>query len=653
MSRLIVKEIRKSYGGQELFKDISLSLDPGDKLALIGPNGCGKSTFLRILKGLENPDNGQIKINPAESGIGFCQQELTASSVNKPLLSWVMQDVPSWSDFWEKWEEARKQADHSKLQRLSREQNYLEELYGFTPEPQARSILQGLGFDQGEESIPLQELSGGWRERAKLARALLNGRDILLLDEPTNHLDLEALRWLESFLINYRGVLVLVAHDRYFLDRIVNKTICLVEKNARLLKGNFSQFIEWQKEREKQRQREMESIQRQINHMQQFVDRFRYKASKASLAQSRLKKIETLQGHKDSLQSDFIEEKQLSFDWIQPKRSGKTVLSSVDLGFGYQGQDSVFQNLSFNVYRGQKIGIVGKNGSGKSTLLKLIHGDLEPASGVLTLGSSVEMGYFSQHIAETLFSENKVLSEIRRLSPEGKKEEELRSSLGLFLLGEEFWTKKVKDLSGGEKNRLVLASLFLAEANFLLLDEPTNHLDIASREALVQALSQFPGTVMLITHDRHLLNQVTDEIWVLENHSLEPLKGGYQEYEERISQKKEDRQRKNNLIPKRRDIKERRRKEAEWRNQLYRELKPKKERYKSLEDELEGILEELSLLEDKLSLPETYQKGNQVEDLNLRYTKLQEKSEQIIDSMHKLEQEINDLEEHQRSATSI
>jgi len=653
MSRLIVKELRKSYGGQELFKDISLSLDPGDKLALIGPNGCGKSTFLRILKGMENPDNGQVTINPAESGIGFCQQELTASSVNKPLLSWVMQDVPSWSDFWEKWEEARKQEDHSKLQRLSREQNYLEELYGFTPEPQARSILQGLGFDQGEESITLQELSGGWRERAKLARALLNGRDILLLDEPTNHLDLDAMRWLESFLINYRGVLVLVAHDRYFLDRIVNKTICLVEKNARLLKGNFSQFIEWQKEREKQRQRQMESIQRQINHMQQFVDRFRYKASKASLAQSRLKKIETLQGQKNFLQSDFIEEKQLSFDWIQPKRSGKTVLSSVDLGFGYQGQDSVFQNLSFNVYRGQKIGIVGKNGSGKSTLLKLIHGDLKSASGVLTLGSSVEMGYFSQHIAETLFSENKVLSEIRRLTPEGKKEEELRSSLGLFLLGEEFWTKKVKDLSGGEKNRLVLASLFLAEANFLLLDEPTNHLDIASREALVQALSQFPGTVMLITHDRHLLNQVTDEIWVLENHSLEPLKRGYQEYEERISQKKEDTQRKNGLIPRRKDIKERRRKEAEWRNQLYRKLKPKKERYKSLEDELEGILEELSLLEDKLSLPETYQKGNQVEDLNLRYTKLQEKSEQIIDSMHKLEQEINDLEEYQRSATSI
>lgn len=653
MSRLIVKEIRKSYGGQELFKDISLSLDPSDKLALIGPNGCGKSTFLRILKGLENPDNGQITINPAESGIGFCQQELTAYAVHKPLLSWVMQDVPSWSDFWEKWEEARKKEDHSKLQRLSKEQNYLEELYGFTPEPQARSILQGLGFDQGEESITLQELSGGWRERGKLARALLNGRDILLLDEPTNHLDLEALRWLESFLINYRGILVLVAHDRYFLDRIVNKTICLVEKNARLLKGNFSQFIEWQKEREKQRQREMESIQRQINHMQQFVDRFRYKASKASLAQSRLKKIETLQGQKNSLQSDFIEEKQLSFDWIQPKRSGKTVLSSVDLGFGYQGQNFVFQNLSFNVYRGQKIGIVGKNGSGKSTLLKLIHGDLEPANGVLTLGSSVEMGYFSQHIAETLFSENKVLSEIRRLSPEGKKEEELRSSLGLFLLGEEFWTKKVKDLSGGEKNRLVLASLFLAEANFLLLDEPTNHLDIASREALVQALSQFPGTVMLITHDRHLLNQVTDEIWVLENHSLEPLKGGYQEYEERISQKKEDRQRKNSLIPKRKDIKERRRKEAEWRNQLYRELKPKKERYKSLERELEGILEELTFLEDKLSLPETYQKGNQVEDLNLRYTKLQEKSEQIIDSMHKLEQEINDLEECQRSAISI
>lgn len=642
MSNLILDAVSKSLGDRNLFTDVCLHLGPGDKLAVVGPNGSGKSTLLGLISGKEQPDSGSIRQTPAHTGIGYCEQEIAEQDLQSPLLDWVLSSLPSWSDFWARWQQAQEQGDQAQILRLSEEQTHLERDCGYHPENRARSILQGLGFPETCHSSSLKRLSGGWRERAKLARALVSGSEILLLDEPTNHLDLEALQWLEQFLASFGGILVLVAHDRYLLDRIANKLLYIGEGTRPTLHhGNYTSFLHWYEEASKTLQRRREKIEEQIRHKQAFVDKFRYNASKAAMAQSRIKEIEALQEEKRSL-AEPEKPKTLRFSWKQPPRSGDVVLRAQDLQFCFSEQEPLWSPLSFTLHRGHKVGLLGPNGCGKSTLLKLILGELAPYRGSIQLGSKVQAGYFAQHMTEMLREEGTVLEEMRRLTENRRREEEMRSALGMFLLGERFWESRVRELSGGERSRLLLAWIFLSGANFLILDEPTNNLDLDSRGALVEAIKKFEGTVLAVAHDRYLLQEAIQELWILRESGLQEASPEFSL--ERPGREKEQEQGgSGESRSSRSGDKERRRREAERRNAIHRALQPRRERYAALESRLEEVLQQLSETESQLSDPDTYSSSQDINELNQAYLRLQEQSEELLQQMQELEQSITRL----------
>lgn len=638
--RLQVQGVSKGFAGTELFRNVHMELAPGHRVAVVGPNGSGKSTLLHIIAGDLSPDQGRVQIHPPGARIGYAWQELDTSEVETGLFSWVGEGIPSWQDLWQSWEQADEERTR---QQLAQKQTELEHAYGYNPEHRIQSVLTGLGFPTSQWSAPLRHLSGGWQERAKLARLLVQGTDILLLDEPTNHLDLEAVFWLENFLARFQGIVVFVAHDRYFLDRAGNRVLALGRGRAVFRQGTYSQYLDWDREQQEQRRRQTQKLDQAINHRQHYVDRFRYKADKARQAQSRLREIEQLKTQREAV-APGQSGKQLAFSWPEPQRSGHTVCKIVDMQFAYPGREPLWPAVSFHLYRGQKVALVGPNGCGKSTLLKVMAGDLQPTQGKVASGTKVRIGYFSQHIRETLDLDRSVLSEIRRMADPGTKEQELRSVLGLFLLDESMWERPVRELSGGEKNRLLLASLFLARANCLFLDEPTNHLDLESREALIQALRSFSGTVCLVAHDRYLLARVPDRIWMLSGQGISELPGGYAEYEA-ILQGGEQGDAQSPQARSKDALKERKREEARLRNERFRLLQPKKERYASLEQELEQVLTEQNRLEQMLADPEIYARGERIRELNKEYQGLQERAESIFSEMDSLEQEVEALEE--------
>lgn len=649
MSRITLQAVSKSFGGRDLFTGLSLEVHAGTRLALVGPNGCGKSTLLKIVAGEVEPDAGSVHI-PRGSRVGYVEQELSADQLAMALEDFVLETIPSWGEFWQKWRAAVDAGDTAALERLAARQAELEAQYGYNPEHRAHAILAGLGFAPTTLRRPVEALSGGWRERAKLARVLVAGADILLLDEPTNHLDLDAVEWLESYVTQFPGVVLFVAHDRYFLDRVATKTLFLGGGKPLLRDGNFSQFVEWFEERAAQAQREAAKLREEIARKQAFVDRFRYKATKARQAQSRLGQIARL---KDQLQDmePARRARSLSFSWPEPDPGNQTVVSAVDLGFAF-ADAPLFANLNFHLYRGQKVALVGPNGRGKSTLLKLITGHLEPTAGSVSVGSSITIGYFSQHQTEVLRPHFPVLAELKRLASPACTDFQLKSVLGLFLLGESYWDKKVEALSGGEKNRLVLAHLFLKRANFLVLDEPTNHLDMESREALVEALESYSGTVLVVAHDRYLLSQVTDEIWELTPSGIVAHHFGFEEYMRRKADAASAASADTPSTPTkaasrpaiREELKAQRRQQAEARNRISRQLKPLRERYAALDAQLDAVLAEHGEVEIQLADPATYADAALAQELGRRFAELSRAAEDLMTDLAYLEREIQELE---------
>ena len=642
MSKITVQAVSKAYSGVDLFQGLSMEVHSGTRLALVGPNGCGKSTLLKIMAAETEPDSGKVVV-PKGSQIGFVQQELGAADLVKPLQDFVLEVLPSWGEFWTQWRAALDQNDEAALIRLHDRQEELEHQYGYNPEHRAHAILSGLGFSPAVFSRPVGELSGGWRERAKLARVLVAGADILFLDEPTNHLDLEAVEWLESYVLSFEGVLVFVAHDRYFLDRVANKVLFLGGEKPLLRDGNFSQFLEWNAERNDQIRRQAEKLRTEIGKKQAFVDRFRAKATKARQAQSRLGQIGKLQSELETLTPE-TRARTLSFSWPEPERGNQTVLSAVDLSFSFPDA-ALFSDLSFNIYRGQKIGLVGPNGRGKSTLIKLITGQLKPSHGRIGMGSSIVTGYFSQHQTDIVRPTFTVMSEVKRLAAPSCTDLQLKSALGLFMLGERYWEKKVEDLSGGEKNRLVLSTLFLSRANFLILDEPTNHLDMESREALMDALSAYQGTMLVVAHDRYLLSEVVSEIWELHADGIEVHQCGFDEYHARKKAREaQELEKAESTRVVRNEQKLKKREQAEMRNRIYQQLKPLRKKYEKLEAELEANLAEQEVVETRLADPATYEDVPLSRDLGQRFAALQNRAEELMSDLAYLEKELQDLE---------
>ncbi|OLN24323.1 ABC transporter, ATP-binding protein [Desulfovibrio sp. DV] len=443
-----------------------------------------------------------------------------------------------------------------------------------------------------------------------------------------------------------------MAHDRVFLDRVATHTLFLGEAKPIWRPGSFSQFLVWREEMEKQWERQAAAIDNKIKQHSVFIDRFRYKASKARQAQSKLKTVDKLNKEISALRGDRpdVRGRTLDFSLPEPERSDKTVCAAADLAYAWPGRDPLWPALTFQLFRGQKVALVGHNGAGKTTLLKLIVGANKPTDGRIVLGTGVKIGYFSQHQTEILNTEAMVMAEMRRMAGPKATHLECCSTLGLFLLGEDYWERRVSELSGGEKSRLVLAGLFSARANFLILDEPTNHLDLESREALVRALAEFTGTILMVAHDRYLLREAAGEVWSVGADGITVYDEGYAAYEaaqmaEASACRVEDGEASAPVQKvSRQEDKERKRRVAEQRNALYRDIKPKREAFEKLEAELEALLTKQSEVEAVMAAPETYAQRELFSKLSKEYSELSRESEDLLARMSIMEEEIADLE---------
>ena len=646
--KITIQELSKAFGGRDILSNFSLEVDSGVRLCVCGPNGTGKSTLLRLLAGVESADGGRV-ILPKGCRLGFVEQELSEAALETPLLTYVLDVLHDWSDFWAEWEQAAAAKDEGRLTSLMHRQGELEALYGYNPEHRAKAVLSGLGFAERKWNRTLRELSGGWRERAKLARVLTAGADVLLLDEPTNHLDVEAVEWLEAFLMDFKGALVFVAHDRIFMDRVGTHVLYLGLSKPVFRKATYTQFLALQEEYNAQREREARALREDLDRKMAFVERFRAKATKARQAGSRQKMAKKLEKELEDYRPE-PKRKELNFSWPEAPHCEKVVLSAADLDFRFEDGKTMWPPLTFALYKGQRVALVGHNGCGKSTLLKLLAGTLERRGGSMVTAPQMRMGYYTQHQMDTLRGDTTVLAELRRLSDPRTTEEELMSVLGLFMLGQDYFDRQVSALSGGEKSRLVLATLFLKRCNFLLLDEPTNHLDLESREALVSALQKFNGTLLMVAHDRWLLSQVGAEAWELNEKGLTvfPDFATYDDNrrarqgttgEDELATSATGKQADMKLAqPLSRDEQKRiKREQADKRNALHKELKPLLGRYEALETELAAVLEEQGTVEEQLADPDVYADHARSSELLKTFEACKQRSEAILEEMTVLE----------------
>ncbi len=646
--KITIQELSKAFGGRDILSNFSLEVDSGVRLCVCGPNGTGKSTLLRLLAGVESADGGRV-ILPKGCRLGFVEQELSEAALETPLLTYVLDVLHDWSDFWAEWEQAAAAKDEGRLTSLMHRQGELEALYGYNPEHRAKAVLSGLGFAERKWNRTLRELSGGWRERAKLARVLTAGADVLLLDEPTNHLDVEAVEWLEAFLMDFKGALVFVAHDRIFMDRVGTHVLYLGLSKPVFRKATYTQFLALQEEYNAQREREARALKEDLDRKMAFVERFRAKATKARQAGSRQKMAKKLEKELEDYRPE-PKRKELNFSWPEAPHCEKVVLSAADLDFRFEDGKTMWPPLTFALYKGQRVALVGHNGCGKSTLLKLLAGTLERRGGSMVTAPQMRMGYYTQHQMDTLRGDTTVLAELRRLSDPRTTEEELMSVLGLFMLGQDYFDRQVSALSGGEKSRLVLATLFLKRCNFLLLDEPTNHLDLESREALVSALQKFNGTLLMVAHDRWLLSQVGAEAWELNEKGLTvfPDFATYDDNrrarqgttgEDELATSATGKQADMTLAqPLSRDEQKRiKREQADKRNALHKELKPLLGRYEALETELAAVLEEQGTVEEQLADPDVYADHARSSELLKTFEACKQRSEAILEEMTVLE----------------
>jgi ATP-binding cassette subfamily F protein 3 len=519
---LSIVNISKSFGGRELLTGASLQVNRADRIGLVGPNGAGKSTLINMILGREEPDTGEVALDRRAS-VGFLPQE-TAAVGDETVIEIAInlhRDMISTRRALAKEDWHEHSHDH-----LDPHSRYAE-LGGFELEARAKKILAGLGFRETDFERPARELSGGWAMRAHLARLLVQEPDLLLLDEPTNHLDLHSLLWFQAHLQNYPGAILMVSHDREFLNRIIGSVVELRFGQLNRYRGNYEDFVTQREANEANLLAAYKNQQREIARLMLFVDRFRAKNTKATQAQSKLKQIERM----DKIEAPIDQTATIGFSFPQPQRSGQRVLTLKDIYFAY-GKKSVYEGMEFEVERGQRIVLVGPNGAGKSTLLKLMGGVLAPGSGECQLGHNVKCGYYAQNRAEMLRLDRTVFEEA--LDTEQRVTEQfVRTLLGCFLFSGDDVDKPVRVLSGGEKSRLALVKILINPPNFLLMDEPTTHLDMASIEALIVALKQFEGTLVFISHDVYFIKQLANQVVHVENGRLRRFAGDYSYYVEK------------------------------------------------------------------------------------------------------------------------
>jgi len=518
---LTLSEISKAFGGRTLFASVSLQVNREDRIGLVGPNGAGKSTLFSLILGSEALDAGTIALQRGVT-LGHLPQE-TAPVGDETVFELATAVTPEFAGLRRQLRAFNADPDHHAAE-LHEAQAHFDRLGGRDVETRAKKNLAGLSFRETELDRPVREMSGGWVMRAHLARLLTQAPDLLLLDEPTNHLDLEALLWFQEHLRFYPGAILMVSHDRDFLNQLVTAVVEIRQMSLFRYRGNYDAFLEQREAKEEQLVAAWKNQQREIARLQRFVDRFRAKNTKATQAQSKLKQIARM----EKIDAPEGEAATIDFAFPQPKRTGQRVISLTGVRFAY-GEQRVYDGLDFQIERGQRIVLVGPNGAGKSTLLKLLAGVLTPQAGERRLGYHVKEGYYSQYRIETLHPGFTVLEEAFD-TPQRLTETFVRTVLGAFLFRGDDVFKKVSVLSGGEKSRLALVKLLLDPPNLLLMDEPTTHLDLASVEALLFALDQFEGTLVFISHDVYFIRELVNHVVHVKDGQLTPYPGGYQYY---------------------------------------------------------------------------------------------------------------------------
>jgi len=640
-----IENLTVQFGGFTLLDEISFVLNKDERIALAGKNGAGKSTLLKLMARAQQPTSGIISY-PKEVTVGYLPQQMKLSNERT-----VKEEAALAFEHLKKLEQElevlhRQLAErtdyesdeyHHIIQRSTDVQELLL-MSGINDfEAETEKTLLGLGFNRSDFNRPTQEFSGGWRMRIELAKILLQSPDVLLLDEPTNHLDIESIQWLETFLISRTNAVMLVSHDKAFLDNVTNRTIEIVLGNIHDYKVNYSKYLELRKERREQQQRAYENQQKQIQDTEAFIERFRYKATKSNQVQSRIRQLEKI----ERIEVDEVDNSRLNLKFPPAPRSGSYPVVTENLAKKY-GDHQVFSNVTLTINRGEKVAFVGKNGEGKSTLVKCIMGEIG-FDGNLELGHNVKIGYFAQNQAQ-LLDENLTVFETIDYVAAGDIRTKIRDILGAFMFGGEASDKKVKVLSGGERTRLAMIRLLLEPVNLLILDEPTNHLDIASKEVLKKAIREFDGTAIIVSHDRDFLNELVSKVYEFGGGGVREHMGGIYDF---LSKKKLENLQQLELSKSPATSKQKEKEEHLSENKLsYQEQKEQNRLIKRKEKEVQEAEEKITKMEERLSEMETQlstPEGAVNFDLLQKYLETKNKLDAVMNNWERITLELENL----------
>ena len=655
------QNITFEFGARTIVENATWHIQPNERIGLIGYNGTGKSTLLKVLVGEYAVSAGSVE-RGRETTIGYLHQDLLSFDTNESILEVAMGAFERVRKLEKELEALVKILETNEDEKLLIEYadklHELDTLDGYTIQHRTEEVLQGLGFNNADLHRPYKEFSGGWRMRVLLTKMILAQPDLLLLDEPTNHLDLPSIEWLEKYLLHYQGAVVIVSHDKYFLNRMVTKIVELYQKELHIYSGNFDYYETEKAIRLDMQQKAFENQQDYIRQNERLIERFRAKASKAAMAQSLMKKLDKI----DRIEEASIERPNLKINFRVDKTPGKVLVELNHLSKKF-GDQIILDNAKAEIERGDKIALIGANGKGKSTLLRII-ADVESYSGDRKWGHNVDESFYAQHQLESLDLNNTILDELRSCGSQ-MTDAELRSLLGCFLFSGDDADKKIKILSGGEKARVALAKTIISRANFLMLDEPTNHLDMHSCDLLIDALKKYEGSIILVSHDRHFISKTANKIWEISDHQIKEFKGTYDEWNawnQRMEQQallaaqaekqksKENNSKKTEQKQAAKEIKVM--EEAPTKNipinkELKKELQRKQKQFQQLEEEIANEKNNLSQLEMQLSHPETYADRNKFQAAEQAYKVKDTLISELEDKYEKLFNEIIELEEKQ------
>ncbi|HEV7382182.1 MAG TPA: ABC-F family ATP-binding cassette domain-containing protein [Dyadobacter sp.] len=645
---IAITNISYFLGDRALYDGASLHIKPKQKIGLIGLNGTGKSTLLRMINGEFQPDGGHIS-KSGDCTIGFLNQDLLSYQSDDSILSVAMQAFERQNELQVQIDKILHEMEHNYkdelIDKLARVQDEFEALDGYSVQSKAEAILEGLGFVTDDLQRPLRLFSGGWRMRVMLAKLLLQKPSLLMLDEPTNHLDLPSIQWVEKYVQSYEGAVIVVSHDRQFLDNTIDTTIEVSGGKLVYYAGNYSYYLEEKDERNEIQRGAYENQQAKIRQTERFIERFKAKATKSRQVQSRVKALDRM----DVVDAVVDENAKVHFRFQFTTQPGRHVFQLEDASKAY-GEKVILDATNISMERGDKIALIGANGRGKSTVLRVVAGD-EPIEGKRRLGHNVMFTFYAQHQLESLNVNHNLIEELKYANP-NKTETELRTVLGCFLFTGDDVFKKIKVLSGGEKSRVALAKVLLSQANFLLLDEPTNHLDMQSVNILIQALQQYEGSYIVVSHDRYFVENIANKIWYIEDHQIKEYPGTYQEYEvwveERGLQSAVSDKAVVSSAPPQKSKNQAAQAPAKTANKSFsNEDAQKLKKAKKLVDELEETISNLeskkSETENKLAEPSVYEDAKALADLNKTYADIKQKLEKANDDWETAMLEVEEL----------